>query len=320
MIRKNSRFGNIGRNRVDFAKLGIILSIILVLCVTIIFTAYHIVSKYFLSENSISKLYEAWNENDIESVYKISSSILDKKPLHNTALTFRGYSAFKLAVSEPDDNLQTQAYIDSAINDLRVAIQSAKKQTLPQLYYVLGLTYFYKNKLSSYYYYADLSVKYLEKALTEGYKSKDIPELLGLDYADLGNSGKSIEYFGQALLLHESDTLLYNIAIQYYNNGQKDIAKQYIVRAIELSNDDGILLDSHNLMARIYIEEENFSSAKKELDSILEKNENFADAHYGLGVLYEKQGDMIKARSEWRKCLKLQVNHPGALKKLSDVK
>ena len=75
MIRKNSRFGNIGRNRVDFAKLGIILSIILVLCVTIIFTAYHIVSKYFLSENSISKLYEAWNENDIESVYKISSSI-----------------------------------------------------------------------------------------------------------------------------------------------------------------------------------------------------------------------------------------------------
>ena len=68
------------------------------------------------------------------------------------------------------------------------------------------------------------------------------------------------------------------------------------------------------------MEEENYSAARRELDLILEKNENFADAHYGLGILYEKQGDLAKARSEWRKCLKLQVNHPGALKKLSELK
>ncbi len=318
MIRKNSRSGNIGRNEIDFVKIGIIFFICIIVCCIIAFAVNTVVKKLFFSENSVARMYEAWNNNEIEKVYEISSNILDEKPLHNTALTLRGYSAFKLSVSEPDNNSLTQFYIDRAINDLRIAKQSAKKKTLPQIYYVLGLTYFYKNKLSSYYYYADLSVKYLELSFAEGYKSPDIPELLGLNYADLGNSKKSIENFGEALLLHESDTLLYNIAKQYYNSGQKDIAKQYIVRTLELSNDDDILSDSHNLMASIYTEEGNYSAARRELDSILEKNENFADAHYGLGVLYEKQGDLAKARSEWRKCIKLQVNHPGALKKLSE--
>ncbi len=320
MIRKNSRSGNIWRNEIDLVKICIILFVTVSICGFITIFSYIAIKKIFFSENSISKMYEAWNDNEIEKVYEISSNILDKKPLNNTALTFRGYSAFKLAVSEPDNNQLTQFYIDRSINDLRVAKQSAKKRTLSQIHYVLGLAYFYKNKLSSSHYYADLSVKYLEKAFSDGYKSNDISELLGLEYADLGNSKKSIENFGEALITHESDTLLYNIAIQYYNSGQKDIAKQYIVRTVALSKDDDILSDSHSLMARIYMEEENYSAARRELDLILEKNENFADAHYGLGILYEKQGDLAKARSEWRKCLKLQVNHPGALKKLSELK
>ena len=72
------------------------------------------------------------------------------------------------------------------------------------------------------------------------------------------------------------------------------------------------------LLGAIYTDEKNFSDAKAEFEEILRKNKNSADAYYGLGVLYEKQGDMVKARSEWRKALKLQVNHSGALSKLSE--
>ena len=50
----------------------------------------------------------------------------------------------------------------------------------------------------------------------------------------------------------------------------------------------------------------------------MKKNENSADAHYGIGVIYEKQGNMVKARAEWRKALKIQVNHAGALQKMSE--
>ena len=53
-------------------------------------------------------------------------------------------------------------------------------------------------------------------------------------------------------------------------------------------------------------------------NEIIAVNDNCADAHYGIGLVYEKQNNLIKARAEWRKTLKIQVNHPGALKKLSD--
>ena len=63
-------------------------------------------------------------------------------------------------------------------------------------------------------------------------------------------------------------------------------------------------------MGNIALQRENFEDAEKEFNFILEKNENSADALYGLGVIYESQGDMVKARSEWRKALRIQNNHP----------
>ncbi len=73
-------------------------------------------------------------------------------------------------------------------------------------------------------------------------------------------------------------------------------------------------------MGKIYTEQKKYEQAKKEFESILEKNENFGDALYGLGVVYENEGDIIKARSYWRKALKVQANHPDSLKKLAEYK
>jgi Flp pilus assembly protein TadD len=78
-----------------------------------------------------------------------------------------------------------------------------------------------------------------------------------------------------------------------------------------------MILEACENLALIYIEEENFKDALAEYDSILEKNPYNANAYYGRGVVYEKMGDMVKARAEWRNALKVQVNHSGALKKLS---
>ena len=78
------------------------------------------------------------------------------------------------------------------------------------------------------------------------------------------------------------------------------------------------MIKSENLLGTIYIDRENYDEAMKEFENVLKKNENSADAHYGIGVIYEKQGNIVKARSEWRKALKIQVNHPGALQKISE--
>ena len=129
---------------------------------------------------------------------------------------------------------------------------------------------------------------------------------------------KSIESFTTALRDRESDTLLLSIAEQYCKAGQGSIAKQYLNRVIGMTANDDIAFKSHTLLAQIYMDEEKYDDAEKEFESILEKDENSADAHYGLGVIYEERGDAVKARALWRQCLKIDRNYQGAIKKLAE--
>ncbi len=182
---------------------------------------------------------------------------------------------------------------------------------------MLGIAYFYKNTISTHY-YSDLAIKYLTLAKQNGYKSDDIAEYLGLSYAALGQTVESISSFTEALLIRESDSLLLSIAKQYYILKEYSVAKQYLYRIINESKNDEMIIQSENLVGSILIDEEDYDGAFAEFNSVLKKNQNSADAHYGIGIVYEKQGNLIKARAEWRQVLKLQVNHAGALKKLSD--
>ena len=118
-------------------------------------------------------------------------------------------------------------------------------------------------------------------------------------------------------MVRESDTLLFDIAKQYCNNEQHSVAKQYLARVLETSSNEELVNSSHLLLGQIYINEQKYSEAEAEYNFILQKNENSADAHFGLGLIHELKGDKIKARAEWRKCLKIQSNHSGALKKMA---
>ena len=193
----------------------------------------------------------------------------------------------------------------------------ANPKLVPQLQYMLGRAYFYKDTIATHN-YADLAVKYLLSAKENGYVADDIAEYLGLSYASLGMTMESISAFTEALLVRESDALLLNIAEQYYNVKEYNAAEQYLFRIIKNSQNDEIITKSENLIAKIYIDQGKYDEALEEFNKVLAKNENSADAHYGIGVIYEKQGNIVKARSEWRKALKIQVNHPEALQKMSN--
>lgn len=302
------------KNRIVPAVLIVFLAIAAL--VFSLFFAVRIIKNRLSSSATIKALSEKWKEYDYEEVYDISRQILEEKPFSNTALTYHGYSSFYLAVAQTDTSL-SQNYLDESINSIRLALYSAKKNLVPQLEYMLGKAYFYKNTVTSYY-YADLAVKYLASAKEKGYDAKDIPEYLGLSYAALGKPMESIESFTEALLFRESDSLLLSIAEQYYKIGQLSAAKQYLYRIKKESDDVSLVLKSMELLGTIYIDEKNYSDARSEFEGILEKNKNSAAAFYGLGLVYEKQGNLVKARSEWRKALRIQINHPGALSKLSD--
>lgn len=309
---KAKRKGNVVRNL-------IIIALALFAAVSLILIAHSLMEKYIFKGNSFAHLKSEWSAYNYPEVYEISSSLLRKNPFNNTLLTYHGYAAFYLALAENDSSL-AQQYFDEAIINIRMALKNARKKLAPQLEYMLGKSYFYKNYVSAYYYYADLAVMYLNMALNDGYKADDIPEYLGLSYASLGMTMESISSFTKALLTRESDALLLSIAEQYYKAGQMATAEQYLFRISKDCKNEKIVERSHLFLGRIYTEQEKYEDAAKEFEAILQKNENSGDAFYGLGVIYEKRGDIIKARSYWRNALKAQANHPDSLKKLAEYK
>lgn len=292
------------------------LLIILTVIAAVIFTGMYFFKKYDNNRVSIKSIKASWNEYDYKTVYELSKVYLQENPYNNTALTYYSYACFFLAQSQTD-TLQAQTYLDECINNIRIALYEANKSLTPQLQYMLGRAYFYKNTITSHY-YADLAIKYLLLAKENNYEADDIPEYLGLSYASLGMTMESVAAFTEALLVRESDALLLSIAEQYYKTGEFSAAEQYLFRIIKNSENDDVILRSQILLGNIYLDKEEFDSALEEFNNVLKKNENSADAHYGIGVIYEKQGNLVKARSEWRTALKIQVNHPGALQKMSN--
>lgn len=304
-----------------FKKKRIILPVILIsvfsitlLSVISIFL-YRKIQYRINNKPSISKIKKQWQDYDYAGVFETSSKLNEEKVLNNTVLIYRGYSAYYLAVSETESNL-AQKYIDISIESLRLALMNAKQKTIPQINYMLGKAYFYKNIICSYYYYSDLVVKYLENARGLGYKADDIAEYLGISYGQIGKHYESIACFSESLLIRESDSLLLSIAEQYYKLHQISACKQYLFQVTSNSKDDTLLLKAQTLLAKIYTEEEKYDEAKALYLSILDKNQNSADAHYGLGLIYEKTGDLVKARAWWRKTLKIDSTYEDAIKKM----
>lgn len=307
---------NFARKKNHFFRNILILLISISVSIGIFFGAKFIISNINKNKITINTIKDAWAKYDYDSVYQNGKIFLQQEPFNNTVLTYYGYACFYLAVSQ-NDTFQAQEYLDECINKLRVAIYNASPSLLPQLYYMLGKAYFYKNNISTYY-YADLSIKYLTLAKENGYEANDIAEYLGLSYASLGMTMESISAFTEALLVRESDRLLLSIAEQYFEIKEYNAAIQYLFRVLESSDNIDIIDKTKILLSNIYIEQDNLEAAKKELESLLEKNNKNADAHYFMGIIYEKENNLIKARSEWRNTLKIQPNYQEALIKLSN--
>lgn len=312
----NIENGNRAKRKYKWLPVVVKVACIVIAIFAIVFASYKIITKYQNSRLTIKTIKSAWAEYDYQKVYELGKTYLQDNPYNNSALTYYSYACFYLAQSQTDTQL-AQSYLDECINNIRIALYESNEKLTPQLQYMLGRAYFYKNTITTHY-YADLAVKYLLLAKENGYKADDIAEYLGLSYASLGMTMESIAAFTEALLVRESDALLLSIAEQYYKAREYNASEQYLFRIIKNSENDDIIIKSENLLGSIYIDKEDYDAALEEFQNVLQKNENSADAHYGIGVIYEKQGNLVKARAEWRQALKIQVNHPGALQKMSD--
>ena len=137
--------------------------------------------KELSKELSLENLENLWNSEDYEGVYAQADRMLEEKPMQQSVLVYKGYSAFYLAVSQTDTSAAL-AYIEDAINALRLALISNYSKSKPQIEYMLARAYYQKDVFAAYNCYADLAIKYFTLAKNDGYASNDIPEYLGLSY------------------------------------------------------------------------------------------------------------------------------------------
>lgn len=253
-----------------------------------------------------TSLHELWNNRLYDEIITNCEGILATRPLDAQALVFRGFSYFYKAMSE--------AAQEERVGDLEESIVSLRRSTLQdrspwpaERDYVLGKAYFHKGK-----YYYDLAIRYLEKALAQGYTNDDIYDYLGLAYTQLDRVDEGLKHFLAALEKNPTDLLLLTIAQTYLQLKNPGEAKGYLTRAVNKTEDPAVERKSRFLLGQIYFDQSDYFKSEKEYLDILGLDPQSADAHFYLGEIYQKMGDTVKARAEWRKTLGIDPAHYGA--------
>ncbi|MEL3906335.1 MAG: tetratricopeptide repeat protein [Treponema sp.] len=267
-------------------------------------------SRYF-QVPSLNSVYTDWEHKDYAAVYMKTAQILEKRPMDGTALALHGFSAYYLFAEQTDLSAGAE-YLTASVVYLRRALYLTKKKDTPKIAYILGKAYYQQG-----YYYADLAVKYLDQAYTGGIEAEDLAEFRGMAASLLGDTDKAIAAFTQALALNPSDLVLYAVAENYKKKGDVQNAKLYLFETIKKTADAVLELRCRNQLGLLFLEEGKTAEALEQFNLVLKKDINSAEAHYGIGLIYEWQGDMIKARYEWRQALRLNPIHTETRAKLN---
>ncbi|MDR0409733.1 MAG: tetratricopeptide repeat protein [Spirochaetaceae bacterium] len=278
---------------------------------------------FVVSANRSVKKYKdltrLWKNGEYKEVYDESGLRLEEKPLDFFLLSMRGYSAFQLAVAQIN-NQDMQMYGDESIAALRKALLQKSGERSGRVHYVLGKAYFLKGAD-----YANQAIKYLEEAVSLSYRAEDIPEYLGLAYAELGDYRKSVEAFSEALSPADkddtneapSDILLLAIARSYFEMGEADSSRAYLIQCIDISKDFTVQASALLMLGKALMKEGDIEGAEQQYLRVLREGGERADARYELGVLYAARGENTKARAEWRKVLRLDPAYTPAIARLT---
>ena len=103
----------------------------------------------------------------------------------------------------------------------------------------------------------------------------------------------------------------------YKKKGDIPNAKLYLFETIKKTGNAALEVRCRNQLGLLFLEENKPEEALAQFKLVLEKDVNSADAHYGIGLIHEMQGDMIKARYEWRSAIRLNPIHAETRAKLN---
>jgi tetratricopeptide (TPR) repeat protein len=260
----------------------------------------------FQPEQDFQPLSELWQNRLYDEVISRCDEQLAEDPLDAKLLAYRGFAYFYKGVSEV--TLEERIpYLDESIVSLRRAKLSPAGSWSAEVDYILGKAYYHKGK-----YYYDLTLRYLQAALSAGYQPEDIFDYLGLAATQLDLLEEGLQYFQQALEINPTDLLLLTIGQTYLQAELKQEAEEYLLRAINKTEDAAVEIRARFLLGQMYFERGDYFKAEDQYSEILKKDPNSSDAYYYLGEIYFNMNDPVKARAHWRKALVIDPSHYGA--------
>ncbi len=286
---------------------GIFYSIFFLNIYSLYSKAVEVYRVWFNDYNFLEKNLESGNYN---IVIHDGNPYLERRPYNARILRYIGEAYYYISTSLTGE--EKDESINRAIFLLRKGVVLSNfDDVLTKSYYVLGMSYFKKGPL-----YYELATEYLKKALDSGYKDNIVFEILGYCYYRLGVLNEAIKYLEKTVEISDKDIGHLFLAYAYKEKGMFESAVRELHHLVRNSNDDAILEESYSALAWIDFQEERFEQARINLNKVIEINERSADAYYWLGNIYEKEGDLISARNEWRRALKIDSKHIGAIEKL----
>jgi tetratricopeptide (TPR) repeat protein len=251
-------------------------------------------------------LSELWRDRLYDEIIARADASLKSEPLAPQALAYRGFSYFYKAAAE--GNLEERIpYLDESIVSLRRLMLVRDNPWPLETDYVLGKAYYHKGK-----YYYDLSLHYLQLALAGGFQAGDIYEYLGLGATQLERTEEGLGYFQKALQGNPTDLLLLMIGQSYHELGKLAESEEYLLRALNKTEDPAIEAKCRFLLAQMYFDRKEYFKAETEYLAVLARDPSSAEAHFYLGEIYAALNDKVKARAEWRKTLLIDPSHYGA--------
>jgi predicted negative regulator of RcsB-dependent stress response len=128
----------------------------------------------------------------------------------------------------------------------------------------------------------------------------------------------SIESFTEALSVKPSDLLLFTLAKTWLKVNDTEKAKLYLYQASQKTGDELLQLKCHYELGQILLSENKL--ARRNPNSIVfsKRTRILLTRIMDLVYLYETQGDLVRARAEWRKAVKIDPVHAGARAKLEN--
>lgn len=257
-----------------------------------------------------------WEDGAFEEVFALSQAGLYSRPMDYFLLTMHGFSAYQLAISQIN-SLDAARFFDECIRSLRRAMLLQNATRDGRLYYVLGKAYSYKGES-----FADLVIKFLQRARELSFFAEDIPEYLGMAFASVGDFRSSVAAFSEALYPRagsgsgQSGLLHLSIARSYFALGEYDMARAYLLRCVEISPDSNVRMQARLLLAETLENQGDVSGAAMQLTEILGEFGDSAEVHYRIGVLYALNGDNVRARASWRQAHRIDPAHAGVRARL----